>query len=422
MKSRLSVEDISGTFQRFLMSEYYDHGKHTALIFYDLSMIESRIRELNRLFPEETIHTVAVKANPLKRIMDYTAGLGAGFEAASLPEVHMAIASGSGTGMVVFDSPAKTLEEIKFSLENGIHINADSVAEIERIGMLLKNREPESSVGVRINPQTGPGRIKSTSVAGNYSKFGIPLHETDLIAGTFSTYPWLSGVHVHTGSQGCSLEQLVNGIRKVLDIVLEINKKNRGQIRLFDIGGGLPVQYREDNPLITLEMYRDELRKKCPELFTGKIRLITEFGRYVHANSGWAVSTIEYVKAYEKRTLISHLGADMFLRESYNPENWYHDLFITDNLGHIKRGMKPEKTHVAGPLCFSGDMIGRNIPLPEAVPGDFLIIRDTGAYTVSMWSRYNSRQMPAVIGYTDQPDFIVLKERESIQKVKEFWI
>jgi diaminopimelate decarboxylase len=77
---------------------------------------------------------------------------------------------------------------------------------------------------------------------------------------------------------------------------------------------------------------------------------------------------------------------------------------------------------VAGPLCFSGDILERDIHLPELVEGDLLLIRDVGAYTFSMWSRYNSRQFPRVLGYENEGETMeILKEREDAENVVEFW-
>ncbi len=422
IRSRLTEKIISEVFQNFIKKKHLYNSYETAFIFYDLSVIKNRIEEIIRLFPVDTIHAVAVKANPLKKIMKYISVLGGGFEAASLPELQMSINSGAEFGRIVFDSPCKTKGEIKFALEQGIHINADSFIEIERISGILEKINSRSNVGLRINPQTGIGRIESTSVSGKYSKFGVPLDEKNTeIIDAYNNHKWLNGIHLHTGSQGCSLDQLVKGVRKILDLALEINRKLNGQITIFDIGGGLPVQYKKTDPLITMEMYRKTLRKICPEIFSGKLRLITEFGRYIHANSGWAVSRVEYVKEYSSNTLMIHLGADMFIRECYNPDDWHHDIFLTGPDGKLKKSADKKRYNIAGPLCFAGDIIGREIELPEAAEGDYLVIRDTGAYTLSMWSRYNSRQIPMVIGVGPEDEFVLLKDRDPVDKVTGFW-
>jgi diaminopimelate decarboxylase len=155
-------------------------------------------------------------------------------------------------------------------------------------------------------------------------------------------------------------------------------------------------------------------------LFAGKVRVFTEFGRWVFANQGFAASRVEYVKEQPgHRTAVIHLGADMFLRTCYAPETWHHEIAAAGPDGTLKQG-PVSPWHVAGPLCFSGDFLAKARPMPDINPGDFLLVMDAGAYTYAMWSRYNSRQMPKVIGLA-LGCAKVLKDRETVQDVVDFW-
>lgn len=396
----------------------------TSIIFYDLSLINHKIESLKKFFPSTCLHTAAIKANPLFSILKLISKTGFGVEAASLPELYLAQKAGFASRKIVFDSPAKTVEELEYALRHGIHINADSLAELQRIAKLRKHIKSKSTVGIRINPQVGAGKIKFTSVAGEYSKFGVPIKEfrKELLE-CFVKYNWLTGVHLHIGSQGCSIEMLTKGCKIVYDFVLETNARlKKNQINLFDLGGGMPIAYRKNDIAPSIKKYVDQLKSNCPKLFTKDFKLITEFGRWIYANSGWAVSRIEYVKKSKAiDTIMIHLGADMFLRKIYNPNDWHHEISVTDSNGKFKSG-KQKKYCIAGPLCFAGDILEREILLPEVEEGDFILIHDTGAYTSSMWSRYNSRQFPKVIGYeNDGKKFLILKQRETLESIKRFW-
>ena len=400
----------------------------TAAVFYDLSGLDKKINSLKASFPQGTLHAMAIKTNPLTGVLRRLNEKGIAAEAASLPEFYIAQKSGFESDRIVFDSPAKTRSELAYALKAGVHINIDSFEELEIVAELKKRIESRSTLGIRLNPQVGTGKIKATSVAGEYSKFGIPLrrHRQTLLK-AYQDYGWLRGVHLHIGSQGCSPEMLVDGVRAALDFALEVNGKikspGRAQaIDIFDIGGGLAAIYRETDKPVSLEQYADALRSKCPELFGGQFRLITEFGRHIFANIGWAVSRVEYVKVETSpSTLINHLGADMFIRECYTPDDWYHDISACGSTGELKSGETSEYM-IAGPLCFSGDMLARNIRLPEMESGDYLLIHDCGAYTMSMWSRYNSRIIPKVIGYHNDGDkFEIIKKRETLDRVLDFW-
>ena len=225
------------------------------------------------------------------------------------------------------------------------------------------------------------------------------------------------------GSQGCPLELLLKGVGVVYELALEINSRIKGrQINIFDLGGGYPVNYKKEDDAPSMKDYAGAIKNMYPLLFNGEFKLITEFGRYYFANSAFALSRIDNIKHQEgASTIVSHLGADFLLRRVYNPESWHHDISVITGSGEIKKnGLK--NYVIGGPLCFAGDVIAKDIQLPEAAAGDYLLISDVGAYTLSMWSRYNSRQLPKVIGYYNKEDEIfILKERETLEQVLQFW-
>ena len=429
MQTRIAEPHIATIARKALQTPGILGKDDTSAIFYNLSFLEERILDLIRLFPENSLHSLAIKANPLFEILRKIRTLGVGAEAASLPELQLALEAGYDPSHIVFDSPCKTMEEIEFALQKNIHINADSLQELERIGVLMEKTRSNSYVGVRINPQVGTGAIKSTSVAGPISKFGVPLdNNREALKDCFRKYSWLKGVHLHIGSQGMPLELLTRGVRRIMDLALEVNREitgsgNRKRIFIFDIGGGMPVSYQFDRIPVSMSDYRSALEKEVPELFTGDFRIITEFGRYIHTNCAWAISRVEYVKRErDYNILMTHLGADFLLRECYNPLDWHHEISVLDHQGRPKDASVKEKYFIAGPLCFAGDIIGHDLELPFVNEGDYIVIHDVGAYTMGMWSRYNSRQVPLILGYRDDKGgFEVLKEREDVVKVLDFW-
>ena len=420
---------MSSLFSIALKDETVIGPDDTAVLFYNLSSIEERINGIKKIFPQTALHAIAVKANPLTKILSKINATGVGAEVASLPELHLAEMAGFTPETIVFDSPCKTKAEIEYALKTGVHLNADSFDELDRIAQILKTILSKSIIGLRVNPQVGSGTIKSTSVAGDISKFGIPIHNNrEKIIAYFLKYNWLTAIHVHIGSQGCPAPLVIGGIRKVLDLALEINEReklnsNQNRIDTFDMGGGLPVSYHPGTEPVSLEKYLSMLKITCQELFDGRFRLLTEFGRYIYANSGWVASKVEYVKREPGYNIImTHVGADLFLRKCYNPEDWYHHISVVDKEGKLKTGTDTTHYIVAGPLCFSGDIIARDLELPVVEEGDYILIHDAGAYTLSMWSRYNSRQMPKVIGYYNENDiFETIMERESKEDLFEFW-
>jgi diaminopimelate decarboxylase len=395
----------------------------TALILHDLDRLDARAREALAAFPPGTLHAVAVKANPLPPLLRRLAGLdpALGAEVASLPELELALDAGLPPGRIVFDSPAKTHGELRRALALGVHLNADNFQELERIAAIVaETGPPQGPVGLRVNPQVGAGAIAATSVANAFSKFGLPLDQCrDAIVAAFAAHPWLTALHCHVGSQGCPPGQFVAAARAVCHLARAIRAAG-GAVAAIDIGGGLPATYRADDPKPSLADYAATLRRGCPELFAGPHRLITEFGRAIHAGAAFAAARVEYVKEYGGvRCAVTHLGADMFLRPCYNPADWHHDTAAAGPDGALKSGPAVAQA-IAGPLCFQGDFPVRQAPLPALDPGDWVLFLDAGAYTLSMWSRYNSRPMPAVLGVC-AGRAQCLKPRETSADVLRFW-
>lgn len=409
---------------RAALAAGYAGPEDTSLVLYDMDRVLARLDEARHAFPDGTLHAVAVKANPLPAVLARLAEAGphAGAEAASLPELELALAAGFEPERVVFDSPAKTEPELRLALSRGVAVNADNFQELVRIAAIVEqDGAPRAPVGLRVNPQVGAGSIADTSVAAEYSKFGVPLDACrDALLEAYARHPWLTALHCHVGSQGCPVDMLVEAARVMVRLAGDIRAAG-GRVDVLDLGGGMPVTYLGDDPKPAIADYAAALRAGCPEALDGSHRLVTEFGRAVHANAAFAASRVEYVKQQPgHRTAVTHLGADMFLRPCYLPGVWKHELLVATPEGSLKDAPE-EPVHIAGPLCFQGDFIAREAMLPRIDPGDWLLVRDAGAYTLSMWSRYNSRQMPTVLGYDGDLDFTTLKLRETTTDLLRFW-
>ncbi|WP_394847061.1 diaminopimelate decarboxylase [Pendulispora brunnea] len=389
-------------------------------VFYDLDDLRAGFREVQRVFPQGALHTTAVKANGLPAILKEAKRFGLGAESASLGELVHALELGFEPSNILFDSPAKTRSEIELALSRGVILNVDNFQEVERIAQALGKVKSNAIVGMRVNPQVGAGTIASTSTATSTSKFGITLDEhRDAIFDAFAKYPWLRGLHVHVGSQGCGLDLLVRGARRAVDLALAL--RGRGHtIDILDIGGGLSVDYAGGDAPPAFAEYASMLREHVPEIFDGTFRIATEFGRALHAKTGWVASRVEYTKsAGGRRIAVTHAGAELFVRAVYQPDKWAHRITIHDATGALKSG-PAAPWDIAGPLCFSGDLIAVGRELPAIEPGDFVVVHDAGAYTLSMWSRYNSRLVPAVYGYEGSA-LHLMKAAETTEDLIRFW-
>jgi diaminopimelate decarboxylase len=334
----------------------------------------------------------------------------------------LAISAGCPPDRIIFDSPAKTVSEIEECLERGIHLNADNKFELARINSAISKRPSKSTMGVRINPEVGAGTISTTSVGNVGSKFGMSISgDRQAIIDAFSQYPWLVGLHIHVGSQGCGLDLLCDAAIRIQELRKEIETATGRRITTIDIGGGLPTAYVESDQPPTPAQYVKLLRSRVAELMRGDVQLITEFGRAIQTGCGIAFSRVEYVRevAADHVMAVIHLGADFLLRPVYRSEDWKHEFLLFDADGNPKSGSTAKVT-IAGPLCFAGDIVARDLAMPHPEPGDTIAIRDCGGYALSMWSRHCNRGIPAVVGY-DRDGIKLLRDAESPDQIAEFW-
>ncbi|MEU8774588.1 diaminopimelate decarboxylase [Streptomyces sp. NPDC048606] len=353
------------------------------------------------------LHAFAVKACPLVPVLRLLADAGLGCEVAGPGELALARAAGLPAERIVLDSPAKTPEELRGALALGVAVNADNRQELERLDALVAAAPTTSPIGVRINPQTGAGAIDALSTATATSKFGIALRDPGArawLVEAFVRRPWLTRLHVHSGSQGVPLPLIAEGVRELHALAEEINAAvGHRRVDTLDIGGGLPVDFASDAPDPTYARYVRTLREAVPALFDGSYGLVTEFGRSLLAKHGTVLARVEYTKVTGGRPIaVTHAGVQLATRTVYAPRSWPLRVLPYDAKGAPKTGPLLAQD-VAGPACFAGDLLATARELPELAPGDVIALPDTGAYFFTAHYGYNSLPRPAVHGFTTAP-------------------
>ncbi len=432
-------------------------GEETPLaLFWNLTEFQRQLRDLQAAFPPHFLHTVATKANPLERIIQAGHEAGAGAESASIGEMTLALRVHKDPSKVMLDSPTKTKAEILSALKAGVGLTIDNFLELERVAKLLKELQETSAdfkltstVGIRINPQLGVGKIVTTSVSKAYGKFGVPIELRDELLDQYAKYPWLNMVHVHAGSQSYSLEQIAKSIRIATDLALDINKRaGTKQIHTIDIGGGVIVNFSSEENTPVFSEWAALLKETVPELFTGEFKVITEYGRRLLAKQGVIVSKIEYTKvAGGRRIVLQHAGADLCVRTVYRGDNWPLRVTAFKKDGTVfpdcpevavpgseeaksSRSSDSLVADVAGPCCIDDVLAPRERTLPPVQEDDFLMLHDTGAYFHSSWSYYNCRQSPALYCFyepaADAPSqeitFEMIRPMGTVQDTIDFFL
>ena len=427
--------------QSALKNEVLNSNEKRMAFFWNFSHYEKVAKTVKEAFPSFWVHTMAMKANPLLKCVEEIHKHGIGFEAASKGELVQALKV-APPDQVVFDSPVKTIEELEFSLKNNVYLNLDNLQELQRIDSMINSSNSAFTgpnftprIGLRINPQVGEGSIKEFSTGGQVSKFGIDIEQESEIIEHYKTKLYLTGIHVHVGSQGCPLPLIIRGIRKIVDLVNKINKVRHSEhkIKFIDIGGGFPVNFSSENlhgsfnteVIPPISEFSTLLKSTCPELYdpSQNYKVFTEYGRYFNAKSGFFVSQVEYTKiSGGRRIALIHAGLDLFVRTVYMPKTWVLRVTVFDKNGNRKQGNR-ELHNIAGPCCIAGDVIAYDRELPEIEQGDWVMVHDTGGYYVNAYSYYNSRQRPDCWGVYEgkEADLVQICKAHSVEDTLSFY-
>lgn len=386
---RYSSEDISSNVKSLIESKKITDSTKSMYI-YSKEILLDRLTHLQEVFPDFSLHAVAIKSNSHPSVLKEIVRNGCGLEAASIEEVKLAIDAECSKENIVFDSPVKTIEEIAWCDEHmpGMILNANCFQELDRLNSVKNLR-----VGIRINPLMDLDNPGMYDVSGINSKFGIPISAREQIIERALSMNQCVGLHIHAGSEIGSLQNHIDAIGSIVDIAEEIRSRGK-KLEFIDIGGGRPAKM-EPGSQEGLEDFYSGIIEKFPAILDYQV--ITEYGRFVHAHAAFVISKVEYILDHcSPEIALIHVGADLFPREIYSSHPPYHEISVVDRQGNQK-SQDPKIYAIGGPLCFSGDFLTKNRTLPRIQPGDYICISDTGANTLSMWSRHCSREEVEVV-------------------------
>ena len=352
----------------------------------------------------------AMKANSNLAVIDCFKKLGAGFDLVSGGELARALAIGADPQSLVFAGVGKSAEEIVQALKAGVKcINVESIAELHKINRVAQELNCRAPISLRVNPdvdaQTHP--YISTGLKGN--KFGIAYHE---VLKTYREAALLSqidvvGIDCHIGSQITTTAPYLDALDKVLDLVSQLHKEGI-EIHHLDLGGGLGISYGEEMPP-DITAFTNTLLDRVAERGFGHLDVVLEPGRSLVGNAGVLLTKVEYLKpGAEKNFCI----VDAAMTELMRPALYeaYHGIVPVET-----KAVKSSTYDVVGPVCESGDWLGkdRNLAVEE---GDLLAILSAGAYGFVMASNYNTRPKPAEI-MVDGKNAYVIRARENMKNL-----
>ena len=378
----------------------------TPLYLYDFDYIENRYTTLKEAFAgKKSLINYAVKANSNLSVISHLAKLGAGADCVSIGEVRRALDAGVDKYKIIFSGVGKRDDEIREALEKDIlFLNLESEAEMKRVEMVAKELGKEARISVRVNPNIDPQTHPYISTGLHENKFGVEIDMAKRMYIYANKSEFLNpvGIHFHIGSQLTKLEPIKEACLIVADLVRSL-KAIKIDIKFFDVGGGIGVVYSDEKTILETA-YTQVLSEAIKGL---DVTLMCEPGRYMVANAGAFFTSVLYEKNNAgKRFVIVDAAMNDLLRPSLY--NAYHKIEAVKVEG--------EKTaaDVVGPVCESGDFLGKNIQLPPLKHNDLLVVQSAGAYGFTMASNYNTRGRSAEVALEGGVDRLI-RRRETYE-------
>jgi len=361
----------------------------TPSYFYFKKIISHKLDQLKKCFPTCFSIHYAVKANPHPEILKTMAQAQLGADVASAGELNASLLSGIPSEKIEFSGPGKTEEELALAIDRQIgSINAESLEELKKIRLATTRRGKKANVGIRINPDLKS--LKSGLRMVGDTQFGIA--ETDIgdalnfIKSHQSSFNF-TGIHVHNGSQVLDAASLVENIKLILDLAIQVQAATNLPIKKINFGGGLGINYFANQKPLDLNFLSYELsnllNRKPYAAFVNSSKFIIEPGRFLVAESGVYATQVLYRKSIRQKNFAIVDGG---MHQNY---------LLAGGMGQIVRrnfemdiiptippsSSEPIKLTVAGCLCTPQDVLANNYLCDHEVKvGDYIIFFNCGAY------------------------------------------
>lgn len=389
----------------------------TPFYVYEGNRFRRQLQLLRACLPPEVGVLYAVKANPLPGVLRLFRGMGCGAEVASEGELSLALAAGFAPGDVVYTCPGKTRAGVELALRSGVAcITVESLDEAALIDSVAGELDVLASVAIRLNP-AAPLASAALKMSGVPSQFGIDEENADATVEEIRarlSRVWLAGVHVYSGTQVLSAEQLLFDAARTLELALRLSSEHGLALELIDLGGGFGVPYADSDGALDLRALRDGFRAiwgRYRERLRG-IRVVCESGRFLTAAAGVFVTRVLATKQSRGTRFVICDGG-----YAHHPAPAY--------LARCGRNRFPvvslappgewERVTVTGPSGTPVDVLARDVVLDRVRPGDLLAVGLSGAYGyTNACQLFFSGPSPAEL-MTYRGDVTVLRERGRLE-------
>ncbi|WP_439886722.1 diaminopimelate decarboxylase [Pseudomonas sp. MBLB4123] len=349
----------------------------------------------------------AVKANSNLGVLNTLARLGAGFDIVSRGELERVLAAGGAPAKIVFSGVGKTRDDMRRALQVGVHcFNVESTDELERLQQVAAELGVKAPVSLRVNPDVDAGTHPYISTGLKENKFGIAIADAEAVYARAAALTNLEvvGVDCHIGSQLTSLPPFLDALERLLGLIDRLAERGI-RIRHLDLGGGLGVQYRDEQPPLAGD-YIQAVRER---IAGRELALVFEPGRSIVANAGVLLTRVEYLKHTEHKdfAIVDAAMNDLIRPALY--QAWMDVVAVQPRDGAARA------YDIVGPICETGDFLAKERELALA-EGDLLAVRSAGAYGFVMSSNYNTRGRAAEVMVDGEQAFEV-RRRETLDEL-----
>ena len=370
----------------------------TPFYAYDRALLDRRVAELRAALPAEIKIHYAMKANPMPAVVDHMAKLVDGIDVASANELKVALDSGANPHDISFAGPGKRTEELQRAVAAGILINIESFREVSELAAIQQATGWPARVAVRVNPDF---ELKSSGMkmSGGPKQFGVDAEAVPaLLAKIGEAGLAFEGFHLFAGSQNLRPEAIVEAQRKCFELAVKLAEAAPSPVKFLNLGGGFGIPYFPGERRIDLTPIAanladivEEARQKFPQA-----EIVIELGRYLVGEAGIYVCKVVDKKVSRGHTFLVTDGG------------LHHHLSASGNFGQVIRKNYPvtvgdradapsgEDVSVVGPLCTPLDILADKMALPDAGPGNLIVVFQSGAYGATASPR----------GFLSHPDLV----------------
>ncbi len=389
----------------------------TPLYVYDEQTIRTIAKEYKDAFKDypNIKMLYAAKAFMTKAICKILSSEGFGFDVVSGGEIYTAYKAGVDMSSCLFNGNNKSVEELEMALNLGVgKISVDNFLELALLNQIAFSKGKKIDILLRITPGIECHTHEYIQTGHLDSKFGFDLSQVDeaieLILDEYENLN-LIGLHAHIGSQIFETQIYYDEVGVILKEISRIREKFGLELHTINLGGGLGIKYTDSDVPPSVKEIAEKITSSVDyhskKYNTGGISIFIEPGRSIVGTSGVTLYTVGSSKQVPNGK--KYIAVDGGMAD--NPRPSLYQAVYTTQVANKPNAALSQTVTLAGRFCESGDILIKNVKMPDLEEGDVICVYDTGAYGYSMSSNYNRVLKPAaVLVNNGQSDIIINRE------------